>query len=331
MILKLFLSTAFALIATYVSHIKNFLPSTSGDLHQKFIETKPTPLIGGIILFISIFIYGFNQLNLFFVFCFLILLIGFFSDTEKKISPLIRLILQTFIILITILVLDTTIAATGYALLDLVLNDSILSIFFTAFCILILVNGSNFIDGTNLNAVGYYFVLSIILFNLENFDIFYLLNFEIYNLIFILSVILILNLFNKLYLGDSGSYLLGFIFGFELISFYNQNVVSPFFIILLLWYPCFEMLFSIFRKLNFKRSPLKPDSKHFHQLLYFSINKKVKNPFISSNLSGFFISLYNLIIMMFASTNFVYTEFQIILIGINILVYTFVYLRFINS
>ncbi len=331
MILKLFISTAFAIIVTYFSHMKNFLPSTSGDIHQKFIETKTTPLIGGIILFFSILVFGFNKLNFFVLFCFLILLIGFFSDTEKKISPSIRLILQTLVILVTIQFFDITINATGYVLLDLILNNSILSILFTAFCILILVNGTNFIDGTNLNTIGYYFVLSIILFKLDNFENFFLLNFEIYNFIIILALILVLNLFNKIYLGDSGSYLLGFIFGFELINFYNQNTVSPFYIILLLWYPCFEMLFSIFRKLNFKRSPLKPDSKHFHQLLYFFLNKKIKNPFISSNLSGIFLSLYNFLIMIFASTNFVYTEFQIILIGLNIIVYTFIYLRLINS
>ena len=78
MILKLFISTAFAIIVTYFSHMKNFLPSTSGDIHQKFIETKTTPLIGGIILFFSILVFGFNKLNFFVLFCFLILLIGFF-------------------------------------------------------------------------------------------------------------------------------------------------------------------------------------------------------------------------------------------------------------
>ena len=137
----------------------------------------------------------------------------------------------------------------------------------------------------------------------------------------------IFNSINKLYLGDSGSYLLGFIFGFELINYFNQNLISPFFVILLLWYPCFELLFSIFRKLNFNRSPLKPDSKHFHQLLYFFLNDKINRPLLSSNLTGLIINLYNSLIIIFAINDPSHTQLQIILILINLLIYSFIYLR----
>ena len=98
------------------------------------------------------------------------------------------------------------------------------------------------------------------------------------------------NLFNKLYLGDSGSYILGLIFSFIVISFYKlDQLVSPYYIILLLWYPCFENLFSILRKFRFNKSPLYPDQNHFHQLLFFFIKKKINgsnllfDPFISNN------------------------------------------------
>ena len=100
-------------------------------------------------------------------------------------------------------------------------------------------------------------------------------NFFIDNILPILIILLILNIFNKIYLGDSGSYLIGFLFSYYLISIYEQNqIISPFFIILLLWYPCFENLFSILRKQKFKKSAVEPDTKHFHQLLYFFFTKK---------------------------------------------------------
>ncbi len=311
----------------YFCNAKNILQSKSGDTHQNFIDTANTPLIGGIIFFFSTLILGIYTLNLFYLFSLVILILGIFSDVKKNISPILRLTFQTLIILIAVYFFENTIGATKIHFLDRLLINEYFSIIFATFCILILINGTNFIDGTNLIVSGYYLILAIILISFENFDYLYFFKIKILYLIIPLFLIFILNSINKIYLGDSGSYLLGFIFGFELINFYNQSEVSPFFIILLLWYPCFEMLFSIFRKLNFNKSPLRPDSKHFHQLLYYFINKKFKNSIISSSLSGLFINIYNLIIFFISITNPTHTQFLIFLLIINLTVYSFLYLR----
>ena len=79
-----------------------------------------------------------------------------------------------------------------------------------------------------------------------------------------------MNLNNKLFLGDSGSYLIAFVMGYLLINFSNINQpVSPYFVACMLWYPAYENLFSIIRKLRLNKSPILPDSNHFHQLLFF--------------------------------------------------------------
>ena len=113
---------------------------------------------------------------------------------------------------------------------------------------MILINGSNFIDGLNGLLLGYFLIILLILLDLGYLiDISnsqYLLLLLISGIVFLL----ILNLFNLLYLGDGGSYVIGFVLGYILIAVYNQNIISPFFIILLIWYPCFENLFSIIRK-----------------------------------------------------------------------------------
>ena len=71
-----------------------------------------------------------------------------------------------------------------------------------------------------------------------------------------------------MYLEDSGSYLIGISIGSLLILIYKEiSFISPFFIVLLLWYPCFENLFSIIRKFNL--SPLNADNKHLHHLLFY--------------------------------------------------------------
>ena len=69
-----------------------------------------------------------------------------------------------------------------------------------------------------------------------------------------LLFLFLLNSINFLYLGDGGAYLLGFLSSYYLIKFSNLNInISPYYIILLLWYPAFENLFSIIRKSFYKK------------------------------------------------------------------------------
>ena len=130
-----------------------------------------------------------------------------------------------------------------------------------------------------------------------------------------------------MFIGDSGSYVLGFFFGYLLIEIYiaNQNL-SPFYIILLVWYPCFETLFSIIRKFRLNRSPILPDTKHLHQLLYISIKKKFRLSNLNTNVCGAItINSYNLLIIFLASTNTSNSQFQIFLIFISIFIYCYLY------
>jgi UDP-N-acetylmuramyl pentapeptide phosphotransferase/UDP-N-acetylglucosamine-1-phosphate transferase len=119
-------------------------------------------------------------------------------------------------------------------------------------------------------------------------------------IIYVLVIVFLLNFFNQLYLGDSGSYLLGFFTSIILLDIYeiNRNI-SPFFIILLLWYPCFETLFSILRKNIMNKSPLNPDINHLHQIIFYWIKNRFKLGKLNANLiSGLFINFYNFIIFI---------------------------------
>ena len=133
---------------------------------------------------------------------------------------------------------------------------------------------------------------------------------------YLLLVLIIFNLFNQFYLGDSGAYLLGLLIGYILIKTHDANPhISPYFIVLLLWYPCFENLFSIIRKFKFGKSPVYPDNKHFHQLLFHFFKKKSKlSNLACNNYSGIIINFYNLFILFFGSFNIYNTELLITLI-----------------
>ena len=136
-------------------------------------------------------------------------------------------------------------------------------------------NGSNFIDGLDGLNLGYFFNNNYNFF-IEKFNTIIIDKNQIMVIFYLISFLLFMNIKNFLYLGDSGSYLVGFIFGVLLIELNNYNYfLSPYFIALLLWYPAFENLFSIIRKRVIKKDPLRPDNLHFHQLL-FSFLKKIK-------------------------------------------------------
>jgi len=195
---------------------------------------------------------------------------------------------------------------------------------------MILINGTNFIDGCNTLVIGYYLILAIILFKLKLLDIIFS---DSSSIIFLFSILLgtfFLNLYQKLFLGDSGVYILSFIFGIVLIRIYESNLwISPYFICNLLWYPALEVLFSIIRKLNLSFSIISPDTKHFHQLLFFFLTKKVKKftPNIINGLTANVINSYNFFVLIYASSNLSSTKIQIFILILNTIIYCSFYFR----
>ena len=150
---------------------------------------------------------------------------------------------------------------------------------------------------------------------------------KIYYFALLFLFLLFLNFNNKLFLGDNGAYSLSFLLGFFLIKIYNSNnYISPYFIILLLWYPCFENLFSIIRKFKYKSNPLNPDNEHLHQYLYAYIKKKYRfSDLLSNNISSLAINTFNLIIFFFSAIRPEHTIHQLLLLIISIAIYILSY------
>ena len=146
-------------------------------------------------------------------------------------------------------------------------------------CYLFVVNGANLIDGFNgLLAIHFLIINSLfLLVNLANQN-------ENISIILFAQIIIVFSflLFNfpkaKIFLGDSGSYLLGSLIVLNAIKTYELNPqISPFFFAGVLFYLFYEVFFSFIRKVTSKKSPLHPDNCHLHMLLYNWIQKKKKN------------------------------------------------------
>lgn len=293
--------------------------------HKSFVSNKNVPVIGGFIIVFYLLI--FNHDYKFIFFSLLLFLIGILSDLFILKKPSKKFILQFFIVLFFLVFYDLKILSTKVFFLDYFIENKIFSILFTLFCLLVLINGSNFIDGINTLLCGYYLlVLIAIIYICSNNFIIYNIS-ELKELLLVLLIIYSFNFFSKLYLGDSGAFLISFVVGYYLIDTANNNpLISPMFIVLLLWYPAFEIFFSILRKLSTKLQPSKPDNFHLHQLLFNFLKKKInKSKDFINTLTGNIINLYNFLIFYIGIKFFNYTKYLIFLIFINIFLYLLIY------
>ena len=319
----------YLLLVTLLSLIfkkRGILLNYSGDVHQLFSNRKNIPLTGGLFILIPIVFFLNDLLINFFIVS--IYLVGFFSDRKILASPKKRFLIQCFLILLFVAIFDVKINSSRIELFDVILNNKFFAIFFSTFCLLILINGSNFIDGLNGLLISSIIIILFMLTRLNLIDNSIISGESINLIIFILSLLLLLNIFNILMLGDSGAYLLGFFVGYMIISSHISNPnISPYFFISLIWYPCFENLFSILRKLNREFSPLKPDSKHLHQLVFFFLTKKFNlKLIISNNLSSAIICFFNFLIIYISTLNPSSTIFQIKLIATSVVFYNACYI-----
>ena len=304
----------------------NFLIDRKILPHKSFTSETDTPVIGGLIIMFYLII--FNHDLKFVFFCSIIFLLGFFSDLLVLKKPLTKFMLQLIVVLSFLFFYDLKILSTKIFFLDYFLDNKIFSIFFTLFCLLILINGSNFIDGVNTLLCGYYLLVLGAIFYISSNNI--NINFNIINLeefLLILFMIFLFNFFSKLYVGDSGAFLISFIVGYYLINIANSNlIISPIFIVLLLWYPAFENFFSIFRKFFNKSNPSNPDNFHLHQLLFIFLKKRFNlgTEFINS-LTGNIINFFNFITFCFGINFFSFSKYLIVLVFFNILIYLSTY------
>ena len=306
---------------------KILLDQTSYSKHKKlvFSISKKPFLCGGIILFICS-LFFFDELIILKVFGFCLLSIGLLSDINKITSANTRILFQFFIVLFFVILSNLNIVDLRITFLNDLLNIKYISIIFTVICFLILINGTNFIDGLNTLVVGYYIlILSILVLVSNQFNLF--INYNIFFLIVFLIVIYIFNLSEKIYLGDSGSYLVSFCAGFFAIDFALKNpLVSPYFICFLFWYPAFENLFSILRRISFNKKVYKPDQLHLHHLIFkFFLRKNFFNKKFANSVTANIINLYNFLIFILLSKYIFITKFLVSAIIFNVILYLIIY------
>ena len=325
----------FILLNKFLTSKKIFLDPNRSLSHKSFLnKSNNVPFSGGILILISCLVLLPSEYLVFKSFLILVFMTGILSDIEVLRSPTIRIIGQTLIVGLFLIVSETLIKSVRIELLDKFLEIYQFKLFFTVFCLLILINGTNFLDGLNTLVSIYYIlvILSVLYLRYKfnfNFDT------EVFNVMLMaLLIFFIFNFFGKVYLGDNGSYLIPFIMGITLIEFSNkdlfneqtQQYLSPYFVACLLWYPAFENLFSIIRKRLKNISPAEPDNKHLHQLIFIKMKEKLRfKDNVLNTFTGIIINLYNLLVFLFSINYFSNTKMLLLILFINVLTYTLLY------
>ena len=249
---------------------------------QKIHEGE-VPRVGGL-LFLSSFFIIFIFIKISYLSLILPLLIGsliiflfsFYEDLKQSLSPYFRL--SILFIGSFIFVFFSNLPDIKISILLLIKDYEIVKILLFILSLMLLMNGFNFIDGLNgLSSFNFISIMSSILYIGYSYNDDFIV--KLSTLIIVIAIfIFLLNFpFGKIFLGDSGSYVYALFSGALIIYLFERHSQLPTLLaMVILSYPITEMLFSIFRKIYLKYSPLKPDVNHLHHLVFKKLQGNLK-------------------------------------------------------
>jgi UDP-GlcNAc:undecaprenyl-phosphate GlcNAc-1-phosphate transferase len=241
------------------------------DSKRKIHKIK-TPLIGGVIIMITIlayffFVNFFFQNNQFYNYNILTSLILIFFvglvDDKTTLSSNTKTILFILIILFTIYTnQNLQIIYLKFSFLENTFSSNNYSIFFSVFCVFVFINAFNMFDGIDGQS-GIYAVILFSYFIYKEFNIILSIS-----LIITFIFFLIFNLKSKIFLGDNGSIVISFLISLIVIDAYNTRIIKncdEIFILMML--PGIDMARLFIERVYKKKNPLIADNRHLHHLL----------------------------------------------------------------
>ncbi len=280
--LSFLVSFVFVLLIVRYNHLHVHLTSDSDLFGVQKFHTIAVPRVGGIAIFfgilLALFVRFFQNFEvgtfglLLIVSALPAFLFGLLEDITKKIGIHIRLLATLTSAGLAGYLLNAWLASVQvFGIDNLMLTYPLAAIVITCFAVAGVTNSFNIIDGYNgLSAMVAVIILSGITY----------VAFQVGDhSIMIAALAMIGALFGflvwnyprgSIFLGDGGAYLIGFwVAELSVLLTARNPEVSKWFPVLLCFYPIFETLFTIYRRVLIKKShPGMPDAFHLHQLIY---------------------------------------------------------------
>ncbi len=267
--------------------------------NERKLHDKPTPFVGGIGISLSflfvVAVTNFPNINQNFLLIngFFISIVGLIDD-KLKLNVGGKISLQVLVIFLMLYQSGLFLEDLGnYYFLGTIELGSF-NLLFTILCILLLINSFNYIDGIDGCATIIFlsFMIYIIIFS-------FILDIRILNYLFYISIpALIFLFFNcsffglpKIFLGDSGSLLLGFIMSFLLIMLYKNYNLHPSILIWSVAFVVYEFLSTNLSRLLLKKKIFSPGKDHIHYLINEKTNSTLRTNCIIVLINLFFYTI----------------------------------------
>ena len=250
-------------------------------------HAKPTPRIGGFGLMAGLFVSGAAlvaiETGVFRVqFGYLLLaglpafLGGFTEDVTRKLGVRARLMCTMLAAACGVWLLGAVLPRLDVPGVDTLLMWTPFAIAFTVFAVGGVAHAINIIDGYNGLAGGHAVIVlaALAYVSAQVGD-----GFVFTSALVMIGALLGFLAWNypkgKIFLGDGGAYLTGFwLAEISVLLVVRHPEVSPWFPLLLLAYPVFETLFSMYRRtVILGRSSGEPDRLHLHQVIYIRLDR----------------------------------------------------------
>lgn len=283
------------------------LSGRSGDLSAvQAMHVNPTPRVGGVAVFTSFCLSWFFvpveisvQYIQFILATSILFFVGLIEDLGYGVSPRKRLFAAWIASFVIILLLDIWIPRIGIPWVDWLMEYPFIGVPLTLFVTAGIVNGFNLIDGVNglsaMTAIVGGVAMGLIAGQVHDLAITYAIA------IFVAAVFgfFVVNFpFGKIFLGDAGAYMLGFVLSWAGIVILNLSPeVSPWAILLAIFWPAADIILAIYRRFLRQSATMAPDRLHMHQLvmrlLEISVlgrnRRHISNPLSTLVLSPFVI------------------------------------------
>lgn len=239
-------------------------------------HSRPTPRIGGVAIIVAVFVgslFFLDRLELDLMLALLagvvVFLVGLREDMARDVSPRFRLLAAFISGFLALLLSRTHVPGLGIEPADAIFEWAIVAIFITLLWSAGTCHALNLIDGLNGLASLYCIcaagAICVIAGYTQDTDI------QIISGLLIVAVFgfFVFNWpFGRIFMGDAGAYGIGHVLAWlGLILIYRNPEVAGFSILLVLFWPVCETLFSMIRRRLNKCATDQPDRLHFHHLV----------------------------------------------------------------
>lgn len=278
-VLQAFITSFFVSLALVLTKHWHGRYSLDSDFGVQKLHKTPTPRVGGLAILLGLMMaYAVSPPSTASVLRPLLLAglpafaAGFYEDLTKRVSVRARLLATMASGVLAWALTGVAMRNTGITALDALLVWTPLAVLFTAFAVGGVANAINIIDGFNGLAAGataiMFVALGLIALRLNDIGVasvaftaaaaavgFGLINWP----------------FGKIFLGDGGAYLLGFVLAWlaVLLPMRHPDQISAWTTLLACSYPVIEVAFSVRRRLRRRgHHPGEPDRAHLHHFLH---------------------------------------------------------------